>query len=637
MAPVVPPRRAPSRRVCARRLLLATTCLGAWAGIGGPGSSRTFAVADDAAGAQPATTADAPPTGTPAVTPAELRARIRYLASPALGGRMSVEPGAHAASAYVASELHRMGLAPAGPDGTYFQDFTIDLPRLAAGNALTLEVGGASRPFEVERDWNPMAMSPSTSVAGALVFAGFGVVDPARGYDDYAGLDVTDKVVLVVRREPTRPGGFSEHATFRAKLARASERGAAALLIVNDRGTGTAGRDPLLHWSETVGVTPGSALLPVAFVSKATADALLAPLGRGVAALQAAIEGPGGPRPASAAVPGATVRVTAAFERSQAKNARNVVAMLPGCDPARKDEVVVVGAHHDHVGLGWFGSAGGAAAQGRVHPGADDNASGTAALLEIAEALAGAPTRPRRSVLFLSFSGEELGLLGSVHYVEHPVVPLARTVTMVNLDMVGRYDPARKLEIGGVGTGAGLQALVEAANAPYGLALAWDPQGVAPSDNTSFFRKRIPVLFFFTGLHPEYHTPRDTWETVNADDGAKVTSLALDVVKALAEREARVAYTDPPKVERARAALQLVPSRGADTGGVVVAEVAEGGAAATAGIRAGDTITALGMAVVKDFRDLSKALGTHPPGDAVIVKLLRDGEEVSVTVVLGAR
>lgn len=579
--------------------------------------------------------AAAAPTGTPAVTADEFRARVRHLAAPDLEGRMSIEPGAFAASAYVASELQRLGLAPAGPDGTYFQPFTIDLPRLAPGNALEVAGDRASRSFEVERDWNPLAMSPSTSAAGDLVFAGFGVVDPARGYDDYAGLDVTDKVVLVIRREPARAGGFSEHATFRSKLARASERGAAALLIVNDRGTGTAERDPLLHWSETVGVTPGSALLPVAFVSKATADALLASLGRGVAALQAEIEDGGAPRPASRAVPGTTVRLRTAFERSKAKNARNVAALLAGRDPALRDEVVVVGAHHDHVGRGWFGSAGGPSAQGRIHPGADDNASGTAALLEIAEALAAAP--PRRSVLFLSFSGEELGLLGSEHFVEHPTVPLARIVTMVNLDMVGRYDPQRKLEIGGVGTGAGLQAMVEAANAPYGLALAWDPQGVAPSDNTSFFRKRIPVLFFFTGLHPEYHTPRDTWETVNAEGGAQVTSLARDVVRVLGDRDARVAYTDPPKVERARAALGLVPARGSDVGGVVVAEVADDGPAAKAGLRAGDTITAVGLVVVKDLRDLAKALAARRPGDAVVVKVLRDGAEISVSVVLGAR
>ena len=603
--------------------------------VAAPLLAALLAGAPRPAGAGDATAAAAPPTGTPPVTAEEFRARVRYLASPELNGRMSVEPGAWAASAYVATELHRLGLAPAGTDGTYFQPFTIDLPRLAPGN--TLEVGGdrASRSFEVERDWNPMAMSPSTTAAGELVFAGFGVVDAQRGYDDYAGLDVTDKVVLVIRREPAREGGFSEHATFRAKLARASERGAAALLIVNDRATGTPERDPLLHWSETVGVTPGSALLPVAFVSKATADALLAPLGRGIAALQAEVEGGGTARPASRRVPGTTVRLRTAFERSKAKNARNVAALLEGRDPARRDEIVVVGAHHDHVGLGWFGSAGGPTAQGRMHPGADDNASGTAALLEIAEALAVAP--PRRSVLFLSFSGEELGLLGSEYYVEHPTLPLARTVTMVNLDMVGRYDPARKLEIGGVGTGAGLQALVEAANAPYGLALAWDPQGVAPSDNTSFFRKRIPVLFFFTGLHPEYHTPRDTWETVNAEDGAKVASLALDVVRVLGDRDDRVAYTDPPKVERARAALGLVPARGSDVGGVVVAEVTEGGPAAKAGIRAADTITAIGLVVVKDLRDLAKALAARKPGDSVVVKVLRDGAEVTVTVVLGAR
>ncbi len=582
-----------------------------------------------------ATAAAAPPTGTPPVTAEEFRARVRYLASPELNGRMSVEPGAWAASAYVATELHRLGLAPAGTDGTYFQPFTIDLPRLAPGN--TLEVGGdrASRSFEVERDWNPMAMSPSTAAAGDLVFAGFGVVDAQRGYDDYAGLDVTDKVVLVIRREPAREGGFSEHATFRAKARareRAWRRGAADRERPRD-GHARTGSAAALERDRRrdAGERAVAGRVRVEGDGRRVARAARA-RGRGPAG---GGRGGGTARPASRRVPGTTVRLRTAFERSKAKNARNVAALLEGRDPARRDEIVVVGAHHDHVGLGWFGSAGGPTAQGRMHPGADDNASGTAALLEIAEALAVAP--PRRSVLFLSFSGEELGLLGSEYYVEHPTLPLARTVTMVNLDMVGRYDPARKLEIGGVGTGAGLQALVEAANAPYGLALAWDPQGVAPSDNTSFFRKRIPVLFFFTGLHPEYHTPRDTWETVNAEDGAKVASLALDVVRVLGDRDDRVAYTDPPKVERARAALGLVPARGSDVGGVVVAEVTEGGPAAKAGIRAADTITAIGLVVVKDLRDLAKALAARKPGDSVVVKVLRDGAEVTVTVVLGAR
>lgn len=628
--------------------VLGLLALCAWPLPGGPGAPRA-AASEPAPGAGPNAGPVVPvvevedlPARAPEVRAEDFEAHVRRLASPALGGRMSTEPGAFAASAYVARALARAGLEPAGVDGTWFQPFLVPLPELGTDNRLTMSLGGdaaagprASRAFDVEREWNPMAMSPDAAAEGDLVFAGFGVVDRERGYDDYAGLSVEGRVVLVLRREPPREGPPSEHATFRAKVARASERGAAALLVVNDRRAASGGRDPLVHWSEPAGVTPGSALLPVAFVSRACAEALVAPLGRGLDALQAEIEAPAGPRRASASVPGVRVAVRTAMRRPRGENARNVVGLLPGRDPALCDEFVVVGAHHDHVGRGWFGSAGGPAAQGQIHPGADDNASGTAALLEIADALAAGPTR--RSILFLSFSGEELGLLGSAHYVAQPLRPLAATVAMVNLDMVGRYDAQRTLNVGGVGTAPGLQGLVEAKNRAHGLALSFDPQGTAPSDSTSFFRKGIPVLFFFTGLHPEYHTPRDTADLVRAADGARVTSLALDVVRALADEDRRRPFTPPPPSPRGRAVLGIVPAGGGDAGGVVVAEAAEGGAAAAAGLRAGDVLTAVGKHLVKDVRDVPRALAGYKPGDKVLVKFLRDGEERSVEVTLGGR
>lgn len=611
------------------------------------GASRALA-SEPAPGAGPAGPVveleDLPPRARE-VRAEDFEAHVRRLASPALAGRMSTEPGAFAASAYVARALARAGLEPAGVDGTWFQPFLVPLPELGTDNRLTMSLDGshagavaagprASRPFDVEREWNPMAMSPDAAAEGDLVFAGFGVVDRARGHDDYAGLSVEGRVVLVLRREPPREGPPSEHATFRSKVARASERGAAALLVVNDRRAATGGRDPLVHWSEPAGVTPGSALLPVAFVSRACAEALLSPLGRGLDALQAEIEAPSGPHRASAVVPGVRVAVRTAMRRPKGENARNVVGLLPGRDPGLCDEFVVVGAHHDHVGRGWFGSAAGPAGQGQIHPGADDNASGTAALLEIADALAADP--PRRSVLFLSFSGEEIGLLGSAHYVAHPLRPLAATVAMVNLDMVGRYEAQRTLNVGGVGTAPGLQGLVEQKNQAHGLALSFDPQGTAPSDSTSFFRKGIPVLFFFTGLHPEYHTPRDTADLVHAADGARVTSLALDVVRALADEDRRRPFTPPPPARR-RAVLGIVPAGGGDAGGVVVAEAAEGGPAAAAGLRAGDVLTAIGKNLVKDVRDVPRALASLKPGEKVLVKFLRDGEERSVEVTLSGR
>lgn len=586
------------------------------------------------------TRTDRSPTRTaPAVSKEDLEARIRFLASDAMAGRFSTEPGGLAAAQYVADEFERLGLEPKG-DGGWFQPFEIPIPRLGVDNALTIVLADARIPLVVEKDWNPLSVSPRRDVTGPLVFAGYGVANPEKGYDDFAGLDVRGKVVLVLRREPPWAGGPSAHATFLAKLSEAAKRGAAALLVVNDPRSRGKNPDRLVSWNGALGAPPGSATIPYAFVSQDAAARLLAPLGTSLVELQRAIdEAPGGPKAVSSAeVKGVAVRLATSIERSTGANARNVCGFLPGSDPALAKEVVVVGAHHDHVGRGLVGSAGGPADEGRVHPGADDNASGTACLLELAEALATADRRPRRPVLFLSFSGEELGLLGSVHYVNHPTVPLADLDVMVNCDMIGRYDAKRTMEIGGVGTGEGLRETVERANAPYGLVLTWDPSGVAPSDNTSFFRKRVPVLFFFTGIHPEYHTPRDTPDTINYPDAARVTSLCLDTVRDLANRDARVVYTTPPpEAAGGKAALGIQPAPGSDAGGVVIQSLVEGGAAAMAGLAEGDVIVAIGPYVVDSLRDLFKALGSLKPGEKVLVKYVRGGERRTVDVVLGAR
>jgi Zn-dependent M28 family amino/carboxypeptidase len=553
---------------------------------------------------------------------------------------MSVEPGALVAASWVSAEFERLGLVPIGDDGGWFQAFEIPLPKLGAGNALEAEVAGKKQAFAVETDWNPFAATASAQATGPLVFAGYGVVNPEKSYDDFAGLDVAGKVVIVLRKEPPWTRGPSERATFIAKLNQAAGKGAAALLVVNDEKSAAGKRpDVPFPWSANLGVVPGSGKIPFAFVTRRTGAALLAPLGKSLTELQASIDAAeGGPRPASAPVPGVVVRVETAIERSRGKNARNVVAMLEGRDPVLKEEFVVLGAHHDHVGRAQAGgSAGGAADVGKIHPGADDNASGTAALLELAEAFATAKERPRRSLLFLSFSGEELGLLGSKHYVDHPIRPLGRVSVMVNCDMVGRYREDPGLEIGGVGSGEGLQALVEKANAPHALKIKWDPQGVAPSDNTSFFLKKVPVLFFFTGVHEQYHTPRDTWDTLSYDGATKVTSLCRDVVLDLANRDARVAYTTPPKREGRRAALGIVPAAGSDAGGVVVQGVADDGPAAKAGIREDDVITAIGETVVSSLADLGRALASKRPGDEVLVKVLRDGVAKALPVTLGSR
>jgi hypothetical protein len=581
----------------------------------------------------------------PAATSAEIRARdvevrVRHLTSDAMAGRMSTEPGGFAASEYVASEFARVGLTPVGDDGGWFQGFEIPTPRLEPGNAIEATVAGAKTSFVVEKDWNPFSLSPAKDVTGPLVFTGHGITAPERtpAYDDYGDLDVKGKVVLVFRREPPWGKRPSRHAPFVAKLGEAAKRGAAALLVVNDVPSVGKGGDRIMHWSASLGVAPGSGAIPFAFVTQETARALLRPLGKDLQELADLCAKAGGAaRPATFEVPGVSVRVATRIGKASGKNARNVVGLLPGCDPLLQEETVVLGAHHDHVGSGWFGSAGGAGATGQVHPGADDNASGTAALLEAAEALASGATRPKRSVLFLSFSGEEMGLLGSAHYVAHPIRPLEKVSTMVNCDMLGRYREAVGLEAGGVGTGKGLKEVVAAANAGHGLRLTWNPSGLLPSDNVSFFRKRVPVLSFFTGMHDEYHTPKDTADTIDFGGVERAARLVRDVVAALADAPERVAYeTPPPTPAEKRPVIGIVPGP-ADGEGVAVASLVPDGPAAKAGLEEGDVIVAMGSAPIRGGGDLFQALTARAAGDVVEVRVLRGGEARTFRVTLGSR
>jgi hypothetical protein len=580
---------------------------------------------------------DAPPTGThPEITAEDVKARIAWLACDALAGRMSLEPGAVRASQYVADELARMGYAPAGEAGTWFQPFDVDVPALGASNALRVEREGKADDLVVEKDWNPFAVSPPREAKGGVVFAGYGITAPEKSYDDYAGLDAKGKVVLVLRREPPWGKAYSEHATFLAKLGAAARHEAAALLVVNDPRTTGRDEDRLFPWSAGLGPAPGSGKIPMAFVSRAAAERMLAPLGASLEDLQKRIDGAkGGPAPASAEVAGVTVTLRTAVE-TRASPTRNVAGFLEGSDPERRKEIVVLGAHYDHVGRGVFGSNGTPADVGKIHPGADDNASGTAVVLEVAEALAAAKERPKRSVLVIAFSGEEMGLLGSKHWVAHPTKPLGDVATMVNLDMVGRLDPERGVEVGGVGTGEHLQEIVAQAGTRYGLDLKWDPQGVAPTDSTSFFERKVPVLWFFTGLHGDYHTPRDTADHVEAEGARKIGALTLDVVRALADREERVAFTTPPK-KAGRPVLGVTPGEGGEGEGVRLDGVDPTGPAGKAGLLEGDLVTALDAVLVRSTRDLVRALGAHKPGDEVLVKVLREGKEKALKVVLGSR
>jgi hypothetical protein len=546
---------------------------------------------------------------------------VKTLAAPEMEGRASGSPGAERAARHIAAEFQRLGLRPGG-DGGWRQTFSVPTGiRLGEGNALALRAPTA-RALALGREFVPLAVSADGQQEAELVFAGYGISAPDLTWDDYAGLDVRGRMVLVLEGEPRRadPAGpfrrpDAYHYTERThKIINARERGAAGVLIV----TGGAG-DAL---PALTGVSQPWSILAAA-VTRGAADALLAPVGTTATAAAAAIDGAGAPR--SFAVPGARVGLQISLVRERGRT-DNVIGILPGRDATLDQEAVVIGAHYDHLGRGGEGSLAPDAA-GTVHHGADDNASGVAALLGVARAFAEAGGAPR-TLVFVAFSGEEMGLLGSTHYVRAPAHPLGRTVLMLNLDMVGRLRD-RTLYVGGTDSGSGLRELVTAQASGLTLSLRGDPFG--RSDHTSFYAAGRPVLFLFTGAHADYHRPGDTWDRIDAGGLAEVTAFAARVVEAVASAPSPPAYarvTGSPGGGRGGYGpyFGVVPEFGEGARpGVRVGGVRPGSPAEKAGVRTGDLIVAFGGLTVRTLEDFTFALRGRRAGDRVEVTVEREG------------
>jgi hypothetical protein len=566
----------------------------------------------------------------PDILEPDLRRHLAYLSSDAMAGRESLSAEGRLAAEYIARQFETAGLLPKGTEG-YFQPYVIQEPVLEKGNRLEVTVGGTTTTWAVEKDWNPFSISKAATVTGEVVFAGYGIRAPGRQWDDYAGVDVKGKIVVLFRKNP----GWRErqHAGFLRKLSVAAKQGAAGVLLCNDpTTTRQAGRDQIGHWSASVGAPAGSGAIPYAFISQAVASQLLAPLTEDLAGLEAKLLKEG---PQSAVIPDASVTLCTALTTTKNANTRNVVGFLVGTDPELANEIVVVGAHYDHVGLGLYGSTGGREAAGKIHNGADDNGSGTVSLLEQAAWFAQPSNRTRRSMLFIAFSGEERGLLGSSHFVNKPTVPLADITAMLNMDMVGRSRDGR-MQIGGVGTAEGLQALVAAENETVGMKVDWDQQGTAPSDSTSFFRKRIPVLFFFTGLHKDYHRPTDDLEHINFEDMLRINGLVRGVATRIANRDEALRFTMPPRPPPPPI-LGVRPSPEPDAQGIAILSVTPNGPAAQAGMQDGDVIVEIGGRPTKDLGALRQVLGRLTAGKTVPVVVLRGEERVRLRVTLGER
>jgi hypothetical protein len=505
-------------------------------------------------------------------------------------------------------------------------------------------VAGGSRQLKVQDEWMPLGLSGSGKIAGEVVFAGYGITAKDYGYDDYAGVDVKGKVVLVLRYEPPpkddrspfrKPPRYSRHATFNSKISNARSHGAVGMILVD---LSSAGKIELMPLTRSLG-RGGTSFVAVQ-VKKQIAEQWFQDRGLALPELKQKIDGE--ERPASRPLAGSHVGIQVTVEKISAP-AENVVGFLPASEH-RTSESVIIGAHYDHLGLGHFGTLDNSQ-EGKVHNGADDNASGVAVLLDVARRLSEGPQGLKRNVVFVAFTGEELGLHGSRHYVNHSRFPIEATRAMINLDMVGRMRK-NQLTVLGLETAQEMRSLVSGATQGLGVEiLPGASRNLRRSDHASFYGKNIPVLHLFTGNHEDYHRASDDWEKLNIEGMEKVSALLTALVEKIARRDGPLTFArvpqDPGKSDDSEtgygAYLGTLPDFVELERGVRLAGIQEGSPAEIAGLKEGDVIVELGGTKVENLEDLAVSLRNRKPGDRVDIMVLRGGSPLTLKAILGRR
>ncbi len=642
------------------------------------------------------------------ITPSvdRLREIISYLASDKLEGRRTGSSGADLAAEYIAREFARyrmrrsigvdlpgMSILEADSPRRYMQEFPyIAGVELGKANAFSVHPNnGAPVSLRVREDWMPLGFSSSGRIDNApAVFVGYGITAAELKFDDYSGGEAKDKIAFVFAGTPDSDnphGQFARYEDVRWKAIAARNAGAKALIVIAHEENFKEDRLTRLHYDNS----GGDAGLVVVVISRQVASTLLV---NGKSGELESLEKRISRRSLAKLAPAAAgaeeldlVSFTASFSLSTETlrhevAASNVVGILPGSDPKLKDETIIIGAHYDHLGRGGEGSL--APREGEIHHGADDNASGVAGLLELARIFSSQQPRPRRTIVFIAFSGEEEGLLGSNYYVNHPIVPLANTVAMINMDMIGRMKE-NKLIVGGMGTaqewrpeidsansaeqmkvtaglsGADVQAtissvagitlpIVVAANGnpivsvEYArpLALTLNEDGYGPSDHSSFYAKQIPVLFFWTGTHDDYHKPSDTADKINYQDEARVVGFVARIIKEIDKSDKRPIYTVAKSESQGRTMgfrvyLGTIPNYADSNDGLKLDGVRDDSPAAKAGLKAGDRVVKMAGREVKNVYDYTYALGEMKAGQEYEVEVMRGTERLTLRITPATR
>lgn len=571
----------------------------------------------------------------PEITAEEIQYHINYLASEELEGRMTGTPEVYKAAIYLQNEFDRYGLYPFF-DQSFLQEFPfIAGIELGKNIRLAIKSDKINKELKVKTDFIPLSFTDNLSISGSLVFAGYGISATDLSYDDYDGLDVKNKIVVVLRDHPDKKNPhsqFEKYSSLRFKTTTAREKGASGIIFINDFERDTDELIPL-KYDNASSITDISAIN----MKRSYIEELFSAETKNLKTIVESINND--LKPNSFSFKSANVDARVEVNKIE-KSCWNVAGFIPGNNPAYTNEYLVIGAHYDHLGWGdhnslYMGDV------PMIHFGADDNASGTAGLLELAEKFMSVKDQLNRSIVFAAFSGEELGLLGSAYMVNNFPVPISDVVTMINMDMIGRLNDKNDLIVYGTGTSSSWKDILNNKNT-YDLNLTFNDEGFGPSDHSSFYGKQIPVLFFFTGTHSDYHKPSDTADKINAKGQERILRFVYDVAKEIVQKETKPDYIAVERKDRGRMTtgrvwVGTIPDFAGEVDGYKLGGVTEGSPADKAGLKTGDIITAFGGKKISNIYDFTYAIGSHVPGDKVEVVFMRGEQELKVEIELTSR
>ncbi len=590
------------------------------------------------------------PSLSPEISAADLQREVSWLADPARDGRLTGSPGAQSAASWLAEYFRQIGLHSFGEN--FMLPFQFNAGERVIPEKTRLEITGAqAMKATLEQDFRPLPFSKNGEANGDVVFAGYGLVVAAEGkdagYDSYADLDVKDKIVVVLRYVPENAEGprraqLNRYAALRYKAILARERGAKAFLVVTGPNSPHAGELVPL----TNDFTNADSGILAASIDAKTADALLAAAGKNLKEVQSALDNENPHVPGSFALPKTQVQLACAIEHLK-KSDNDVVGYLPPAQESSQPEYVVVGAHYDHLGHGGSNSLDRAGEENKIHPGADDNASGVAWVMELAASLAREraehPEKFKRGIIFAGWSGEEIGLIGSAAFCEHPPVPLSQIVAYLNADMVGRMRD-NKLTLQGAGSSKIWRREAEKRNVAAGFNLLLQDDPYLPTDVTSFYARNVPVINFFTGGHEDYHRPTDTAEKLDYPDLARITKFSRGMLLDLASSTERPDFekvaqstTGGASRETLRTYLGTIPDYTTEVKGVKLSGVRGGSPAEKAGLKGGDVIVEFAGQKITNIYDYTYALDGVKIGRPTPMTVERGGERLTLTVTPEAR